>query len=281
MTAPKPMRLVDVAALRVSYGSCDALIDLDLRIDAGERVALVGASGSGKSTCIRALVGLADGATVRASCLRVAGVDVITAPPGVLQQLRGRSVGLAFQDPLATLDPLQRVGSAMTEVLRVHHRLDRRGARRRAVALFDEVALGDAEAMLRRYPHQLSGGQRQRVGLALALAGEPALLLADEPTSALDPALAIELAGLLRQLCRQRGLALLLVSHDLLLVRALCERLVVLDGGTVVEAGTVEDVIARPKAAATRALIEAAGLAFAALGEAAGLASAALVENQP
>jgi ABC-type glutathione transport system ATPase component len=167
---------------------------------------------------------------------------------------------LVLQDALAALDPLQRVGDALIECIRAHGPWNRSDARDRAATLLAEVELPAPDEMLRRYPHELSGGQRQRVGIAMALANDPPLLIADEPTSSLDPPLALQIARLLRARCTQRGTALLLISHDLLLVGSVCERLLVLEDGIAVERGEFDAIAAAPQAPATRALLQAAGL---------------------
>jgi len=246
--------------LTVRYGEHVALQQLDLRLLPGQRLGVVGASGSGKTTLGRALLALLPEATMTASRCEVAGVDVLQATPAERRQLRGGRAGLVLQDALTSLDPLQRVGDAMVECIRAHNSMSRKAARLRALALFAEVELEDPQGKLARYPHELSGGQRQRVGIALALANDPDLLIADEPTSSLDPPLARQVAGLLRRRCGERGTALLLISHDLLLVGAVCEYVLVLDQGQSVEEGTYDAVASGPRASATQTLLQAAGI---------------------
>ena len=249
--------VVDILGLRVAYGGSVVLDGVELRLGKGDRVALVGASGSGKTTLARSLAALLPGARVTAKRLHVAGIDVLAAPAADLRRLRGGGVGFAFQDALATLDPLQRIGRAL-QAVRMAHGQD--PAPEAMAALLAEVELPDPTRILRAFPHELSGGQRQRVGLALALAGRPRLLVADEPTSALDPPLARSLARLLVRLCAAADApALLLVSHDLLLVQATCTRALVLDRGQVVESGPVAALVASPRHAVTAGLVSAAG----------------------
>ena len=229
---------------------------LDLEIPAGACVGLVGESGSGKSLTALALIGLLpDG-------LRAQGALVFDGEPVPLgsaahHALRGRRLAWMPQDPLASLHPLQRVGAQLTESLRALRGLDKEAARAEARRRFVELELPEPDDCLRRYPHQLSGGQRQRVGLALALAGDPSLLIADEPTSALDPRLAREMLDLLERLRQSRGLSILLISHDLPLVGRYAARVAILQRGTVVESGDTAAVFADPQHAYTRELLDA------------------------
>lgn len=253
--------LVDVDQLSVHFGGVTALRAVSLRLEPGELVGVVGASGSGKTSLGRALLHLLPEASLTARRCRVAGVDVLSAGKETLRRLRGGAVGLVLQDPLASFDPLQRVGAALSECIRAHQRLPRAQLRERVLSLLTEVDLPDPAALARRYPHELSGGQRQRVGIATALANHPQLVIADEPTSSLDPPLAQQVAGLLRRRCHERGVALLLISHDLMLVSAVCDRFLVLEAGEVVEAGTVDAITHGATNPATLALLHAAGLA--------------------
>lgn len=230
---------------------------LDLRLAAGECVALVGESGSGKSLSTLALLDLLPPGLSAGGSLRVQGRALPLGGPAHAA-LRGRCIGWVPQDPLAALHPLRRVGVQVAETLQVVAGLDRRAARRRVLDLFEEVHLPDAAAMARRHPHELSGGQRQRVLVALALAAGPSLLLADEPTSALDPALAEEVLELLGRLRAERGLGLLLVSHDLGQVARHADRVMVLREGAVVESGPTGELLAAPRHPYSRRLVEAA-----------------------
>lgn len=251
--------MVSVRDLRVAFSGQVALRGLNLELRAGERLAVVGASGSGKTTLGRALLGLLTDAQVQATRLNVCGVDVPSADRTALARLRGGAVGLVLQDPLDSLDPLQRVGDALVEVIRAHTALSRAQARSRAVSLLGEMELADPLTIARRYPHQLSGGQRQRVGIALAMCAEPQVLVADEPTSSLDPTLAEQVASLLLSRCLERGVALLLITHDMMLVSALCGQVMVLHAGEVVEAGSVARIHSAPEHPVTRDLLRAAG----------------------
>ena len=256
--------LLDIAGLRVQLGTHTALEHLDLQLATGDRVALVGGSGSGKTTTARAIMGLLPLGTVAAQRMRFGDQDLLQATPRQWQAIRGGQIGLVLQDTLATLDPLQRVGSAIAEAIGLHRSLQKAALREEIDQLLHDVTLDPGDGVAQAYPHQLSGGQRQRVGLALALAGRPQLLIADEPSSALDGERTRSMAQLLRQLCaghRDRPpMALLLISHDLRLVAATCSRALVLDQGRVVQTGSLAAIVAAPQHEATRALVAHAGL---------------------
>ena len=252
--------IVEACGLSVLYGARAALRDVSFRIGRGELLGVVGASGSGKTSLGRALLNLLPDAQIHAHSCRVCDVEVVSAGELQLRRLRGGAVGLILQDPLSSLDPLQRVGDALVECIAAHQGGTGADARVLAARLLAEVEMPEASAMARRYPHELSGGQRQRVGIALALANDPQLVIADEPTSSLDPPLARQIAGLLRRRCADRGAALMLISHDLMLISAICDRVVVLHEGQVVEVGPVSTVVQTPVSPATIALLQAAGL---------------------
>ncbi|MEQ1951594.1 ABC transporter ATP-binding protein [Mesorhizobium sp. CN2-181] len=225
----------------------EALRGIDLSLGAGERVAVIGESGSGKSSLALAVAGLLP---------REATGEGIIRWPGLAEPPRnGKDVGFVFQDPGGTLDPVMSVGAQVAEVAEVNLGLSRRRAVALAVELFERVRLPGA--LLKSYPHQLSGGQRQRVGIAAAIAAGPALLIADEPTSALDTIVQAEIVRLIDRLVRETGMALLIVSHDIALAATVADRIVVLKDGAVVEAGETAEIVARPKADYTRALLAA------------------------
>ncbi len=242
------------------FGAVAALQNFQTTLQPGATLAIVGGSGSGKTTLGRALLRLDGRASVRATRLQVCGVDVLAAKPLELQALRGGRVGYCFQDALATLNPLQRVGDALRETQNAH------GASQPLEMLLKQVELTDTKRILAAYPHQLSGGQRQRVGLAVAVAADPDLLIADEPTASLDPPLARSIARLLAQMAQTERpnrprRALLLITHDLWLVQAVCETTIVLQHGMVVETGPTQRLIAQPQHAMTKTLLTAVGLA--------------------
>ena len=250
--------LLRIAALEVSVPGRDSplLGPLHLQLDAGQCVGLIGESGSGKSLTVLSLMGLLPPGLKATGRLEFAGESMPLLSPAH-RALRGRGIAWMPQDPQASLHPLRRVGSQLTESLRVLRGLDATAAQAQARRSFDELELPDPATLLARYPHQLSGGQRQRVGLALALAGNPGVLLADEPTSALDPRLADEILGLLDRLRAERSLALLLVSHDLPLVGRHAQQLVILQRGRVVETGPAQAIFGAPAQDYTRQLLAA------------------------
>ena len=241
MSAP---RLLSCESLRVAFpgpdGGREALRGVDLALDAGEVLAVIGPSGAGKSSLALAVLGLLPTRARVSGVLRWRGEPV--APGPAHRRLLGRDIGMLFQDPLASLDPVVRVGDQLVETLRALRRAGGRDARRRSEALLAEVLLPDPAAVARRYAHQLSGGERQRVALALALAGDPALLVADEPITALDAAVGTAVVGLLGDLVRRRGMSLLLVTHDPRLTAGLADRVLRLEAGRVA-AGPTADVV--------------------------------------
>ena len=250
------MSALEIRGLQVHAGERRLLGPLDLHLEPGTCLALVGESGSGKSLTLAALLGLLPPGLQARGELHVDGERVALGSPAQAR-LPGRVLAWVPQDPQAALHPLRRVGDQLSESLRVLRGLDRAAADNEARALFERLRLPDPAALLRRYPHQLSGGQRQRVLVALALAGQPRVLLADEPTSALDPRLAREALELFDQLRAELGLAVLLVSHDLPMVAAHAQRLAILRGGELVEQGATADVFARPAHAYTCELLAA------------------------
>ena len=228
-----------------------------MTINPGDRLGVVGESGSGKTMLGLSLMGMVPDAAERSGTLRIDGQDMTTASDAAWRALRARKVAMIFQEPMAALNPLRRVGETVAEPLRVHLGLGPREARRRALALFEEVGIPDPEARLRQFPHELSGGQRQRVLIALALACDPALLIADEPTTALDPNVALRIIDLLVRLAQDRGMALLFISHNLAAVVRATRRIAVMYGGDIVERGPTETVLSTPAHPYTRGLLAA------------------------
>jgi len=229
-----------------------------LAIAKGEITALVGESGSGKSLTALAVLGLVPApGRILAGRVLLAGRDLVGLPERALRAVRGGRIGYVFQEPASALNPVLTVGAQLSETLRSHLPLSRSAARARAVDLLERLALPDPGRRLRDYPHQLSGGQLQRVALALALAGEPELLIADEPTTALDVTVQAEILDLLRDLRDQLGLGILLISHDLAVVAGTCDRMAVMYGGEIVESGSVRELFERPLHPYTRALLAA------------------------
>ncbi len=247
---------IQLSGLRVHTHGRDLVKDLSLELRGGQCVGLVGESGSGKSLTSLALLDLLPQGLQARAALRVDGRDIAFGS-AAHAALRGRVFGLVPQDPLAALHPLRTVGAQLVETLRVAQRLSASAARQQAETLLRRVQLPEPKEALTRYPHRFSGGQRQRVAIALALATQPRVLIADEPTSALDARIARDILDLLDALRREQGLALLLISHDLPLVGAYAQQLLVLRGGEVMERGDTRAVFAAPRHGYTRELLAA------------------------
>jgi peptide/nickel transport system ATP-binding protein len=247
-----------VRGLSVRIAGRTVLDDVTFAVPPGRRVGVIGASGSGKSMTALALVGLEPaGATVSGS-IRLDGRELVGLPDRERARTRGAEIGMVFQEPGTALDPLRRVGRQVAEPLRLHRGLDRRAADRAAEDLARAVGLPEPASLLRQYPHQLSGGQRQRICIAMAMAGEPAYLVADEPTTALDVTTEARILDVFAGLTAARGAGLLFVTHDLAVLARIAETVVVLDAGRVVEEGQVADLLRAPQHPATVALVEAA-----------------------
>jgi peptide/nickel transport system ATP-binding protein len=228
-------------------GTLRALDGVSFDIHAGEILGLVGESGAGKSLTGAAIIGLVEppGRVFRGQVL-LGGERIDDLPREAMRRLRGRRIGAIFQDPLTSLDPLYTVGQQLVETLRAHLPLGAARARAQAVDLLRQVGIPAPEARFGQYPHELSGGLRQRVVIALALAAEPALVIADEPTTALDVAVQAQILRLLREATQARGAAVMLVTHDMGVVAEVCDRVAVMYAGRVVEIGPVDEVIRRP-----------------------------------
>ncbi|MFI1377413.1 dipeptide ABC transporter ATP-binding protein [Streptomyces longwoodensis] len=250
--------LVEVTDLTVEFGSLRAVDGLSFRLAQGGALALVGESGSGKSTVAAALLGLHrdTGARVGGS-IEVAGTDVRWASEEELRRLRGGRAAMVFQDPLSSLDPYYAIGDQIAEVYRVHTRVSRRAARARAVEVLDRVGIPDAARRSRSRPHEFSGGMRQRTLIAMALACEPALLIADEPTTALDVTVQAQILDLLHTLREETGMGLLLVTHDVGVAAESVDEVLVMRHGRAVEHGPVGTVLGKPTQTYTRDLLAA------------------------
>jgi peptide/nickel transport system ATP-binding protein len=251
--------LLDVEGLEIWLpsrgGAVPIVTGVDLRVEPGECVGVAGESGSGKSMTALSLLGLLpDGAVTRGRAA-FDGVDLLRARGRALARIRGAGIGIVFQDPLATLHPMLTVGTLLTEHLQHHLRLGKAEAESRAIRLLDDVHMPDPRNALRWYPHQLSGGMLQRVAIAVALACGPKLLIADEPTTALDVTVQAQILRLLDELRRERGLSVILISHDLGVISAVAGRLYVMYAGRVVEAGPVGALLNAPAHPYTRALL--------------------------
>jgi microcin C transport system ATP-binding protein len=240
-------------------GEVRAVRGVSLDIAKGETVGLVGESGSGKSVTALSILQLLPYPTARhpAGSIVFQGRELLGAPEATLRQVRGNRIAMIFQEPMTSLNPLHVIEKQVNEVLFVHKGLGRRAARARTVELLRLVGLPEAERRLDAYPHQLSGGQRQRVMIAMALANEPDLLIADEPTTALDVTIQAQILRLLRDLQARFGMALLLITHDLGVVRKMADRVSVMTQGEIVEAAPAAEIFERPRHAYTRRLLAA------------------------
>jgi peptide/nickel transport system ATP-binding protein len=244
--------LLEVRDLSVEFntedGAVRAVDDVDLDVAAGEVVAVVGESGSGKSVTALTVMGLSRGPNARISgTARFEGTDLVSAGERELRRVRGERVAMVFQDPMSALDPVYRVGEQIVEQIRAHRDTPREEARRRAVELLDAVGIADAADRVDSYPHQFSGGMQQRAMIAMALSLEPSLLIADEPTTALDVTVQAQIVELLRELNRSRGLAMVLITHDIGLVAEIADRVAVMYAGRIVEQGTLDEVFYDPQ----------------------------------
>jgi peptide/nickel transport system ATP-binding protein len=251
------MSLLDVTGLSVRAGGRAVVDDVSFAVAPGERVGIIGESGSGKSVTSLAALGLLDGGLTASGSVLLYGTEVVGATDRALRPLRGPVAQIVFQEPLTALDPLMRVGRQLAEPLR-RHRGVRGDAVRSAVRdALAEVALDDPR-IARAYPYELSGGQRQRVAIAIALAASPRLLIADEPTTALDVTVQDGVLTLLERLVAERGMALLFISHDLAVVSRMTERILVMRSGVVVEEGPFERILTMPRHPYTQALVASA-----------------------
>ncbi|AFK54854.1 oligopeptide/dipeptide ABC transporter ATP-binding protein [Tistrella mobilis] len=256
------MALLDIDGLTVTFGTGDrafrAVDGVSLSVDAGEVLGIVGESGSGKSVSSLAVMGLLPPtARVEAQRLTFAGTDLLSLSGRARRRLTGKDVAMVFQDPLTSLNPCYTIGFQIIEALKVHEGGSRRQLRERAVDLLDQVGIPDPRARIDSYPHQLSGGMNQRVVIAMAIACNPRLLIADEPTTALDVTIQAQILDLLLGLQRDRGMALILITHDLAVVAETAKRVAVMYAGQVVETGQVPGIFRHPRHPYTAALLEA------------------------
>jgi len=254
-------RVLDVCDLRVSFPTADGsrlhpVDGVSFSLDRGETLALVGESGCGKSLTSLALLRLVPppGRVDPGSGIRLGDTDVLALEGEALRRIRGRRIGMIFQDPMTSLNPVFTVGAQIAEGVRAHFPVSKSEARERALRLLQEVGIPDPSARLDAYPHQLSGGMRQRVMIAIALSAEPDILVADEPTTALDVTVQAQILEVLDQLRRSRGMAVLLITHDLGIVAGRADRVAVMYAGQIVEEAATPDLFARPSHPYTQGL---------------------------
>lgn len=255
------MSLLKIRDYRLAFhgyeGTVQVLNGIDLSIEAGEAVGIVGETGCGKSVLARSLLRLnpEPPARIVSGSIHFAGENVLRMQGAALRRLRGSGIGMVFQDPATYLNPVFTIGRQLEDVLRAHGH--RRGVAEHSIALLESVQLRDAATLLHRYPHELSGGMRQRVLIAQALAGNPRLLVADEPTTALDVTVQRQVLALIADLVTRLRLTLLLISHDLGVIGALCRRVVVMYAGTIIEDAPIAELLATPRHPYTRGLLAA------------------------
>lgn len=258
--APTP--LLEVSQLRVAFGDKEVVHGLDFTIQPGEKVALVGESGSGKTVTALSLLRLVQNADISGSARFLGSPsstttrDLLSLPEHDLRAIRGQDIAMIFQEPMTALNPLFTVGEQIAEVLELKLGLTRQQSVTQAIELLADTGITEPERRVNAFPHQLSGGQRQRAMIAMALACQPQLLLADEPTTALDVTLRGQILDLLDDLQRKNGMAVLMITHDLNLVRRFADRVVVMENGHIVEQGAVAEVFTRPQHSYTRRLID-------------------------
>lgn len=248
------MSLLAVQHLSIGFAGKALVKDISFTLNAHEKVALVGESGSGKSITAMSLLHLLPGAQVSGEVL-FEGQNLLTQNSAQIRAISGREIAMIFQEPMTALNPLKTVGEQVAEIYRIHHHCRQREAWQHAIDRLAETGIPEPEQRAHAYPHQLSGGQRQRVMIAMALAGEPKLLLADEPTTALDVTLRLQILDLLSQLQQRNGMSVLLITHDLHLVRRFADRVLVMEKGVVVEDATTEQLFNTPSHPYTRKLL--------------------------
>jgi len=255
------MALVEIDDLHVSFSQHDGLVQavrgVSLSVELGESLGIVGESGSGKSVTCSALLRLLrePQARITAKALRLGDHDMLTARPREISAVRGRVAAMVFQDPMTSLDPVFTIGHQIAETITAHKAVSQTEALAQAVALLKRVEIKNAEAVVRYYPHQLSGGMLQRVMIAMALSCEPQVLIADEPTTALDVTIQAQILQLIKDIQTESGMGLIMITHDLGVIAETVDRVVVMYGGKVMEAGPVEAIFEAPLHPYTRALL--------------------------
>ena len=249
--------LLTVESLRIGIGPLAPVDDVSFAVDRGQILGVVGESGSGKSLTALAVMGLLPriGGRIEAGRVRFDGQDLVGLPEPKLRRLRGGRMALITQNPMTSLDPMMRVGPQVDQPARLHLGLDRKAAKARSLDLLADLRIPDPAAVYGLYPHQLSGGMKQRIVIAMALAGDPDLLVADEPTTALDVTVQAQIVQILVDLARDRGLALMLITHDMGVVAQACDRVAVMYCGRVVERAPVDAIFSHPRHPYTQALI--------------------------
>jgi peptide/nickel transport system ATP-binding protein len=245
--------LLEVSGLRVGFatedGRVQAVDGVDFQLEAGEVLAIVGESGSGKSVTAQTIIGLTRGPNARIEgSVKLNGEELTTQSESQLQSVRGSQIAMIFQDPMTSMNPVYTIGKQIVEAMRAHDRsIGKKEGHRRAIELLEAVGIPDADRRVDNYPHEFSGGMRQRAMIAMGLALEPSVLIADEPTTALDVTIQAQILDLIQDLNTSRGLATILITHDLGVVAEVADRVLVMYGGKVVERGTLDDIFYDPQ----------------------------------
>ncbi|WP_328995257.1 ABC transporter ATP-binding protein [Kribbella sp. NBC_01245] len=250
-----------VEDLTVQFPTADGLVNavngLSYAVPLGRTLAIVGESGSGKSVSSMAVMGLHDmRRTKMTGSIRLGGTEIVGLPERDLQKVRGETAAMVFQDPQSSLHPLYTVGAQITEAYRVHHKVSKDVAKKRAIEMLDLVGIPNPQRRFKQYPHEFSGGMRQRAMIAMSLVNDPKLLIADEPTTALDVTVQAQILDLLNNLQKEFGSAIVMITHDLGVVAEMADDVLVMYAGRCVEYGTAEDVLARPRMPYTWGLLE-------------------------
>ncbi len=252
--------VLSVKDLRINFraygGLVQAVRGISYDLHRGETLAIVGESGSGKSVSIRAVMGiLANNAIIEEGSIMYDGMDLTKVKEEEFHHIRGNRIGLIFQDPLSALNPIMKIGQQITEVLHLHNKMTKEQAKTRAIELMEAVGIPDATRRFDQYPFQFSGGMRQRIVIAIALAGDPEILICDEPTTALDVTVQAKILELINQIKRERNLSVIFITHDLGVVANMADRVNVMYAGKIVETGTAEEIFFEPAHPYTWALL--------------------------
>lgn len=250
---------LEVTDLRVSFGAQEIIHGVSFSLAAGERLGIIGGSGSGKTITALAIAGLLPSDATVTGSVKLGGQELIGLSDRERAPIRGERVGMVFQEPKTALSPFRRLGTQMTEALAIHYHLSRAERREAALRLARQVGLRDPERMVRAYPHEVSGGQRQRAAIAAAICASPGLLLADEPTTALDVTVQRGILDLFTEITDSASCSLICITHDIAVVNHVADRVLVFADGHIVEQGTMLDILEAPSHEVTRELIAAAG----------------------
>jgi peptide/nickel transport system ATP-binding protein len=244
--------ILNVEHLKIEFnsrrGTLVAVDDISFYVLPGEVFGIVGESGAGKSLTGQAIIGLLEHpGRISAGHIALNGQRIDQLPYHEMRRIRGKKIGMIFQDPLTSLNPLYTIGRQLIETILTHTKMNHNQARRHAISLLDKVGIPAAEKRFDHFPHQFSGGMRQRVVIALALCVNPCLIIADEPTTALDVSIQAQIISLLKQLCKDQGTAVMLITHDMGVIAEISDRVAVMYAGRIVEVGSVRDVVKNPK----------------------------------